>query len=282
MFPAWYVQLAALVGAGRNSNQIPGCHAMLFSYFDDSSDDRRQKYFAAGGLIGGEDQWFTFDMRWLDATRELKEPFRSTDCECNHGQFKRWKKQKCNALMDKLVTVIRFHQLMGFASIVPITEYRQVFPDSEEFDPYYLAVTHTIINMATLGYNIRHGVKLWFEDSTVTSQSTLRIYQSLRGLKTWNAAFRLQNIDFGGKELCPLQAADLVAREAFKHIDNLGSRPTRIPTKRMHDSLSFIVWNRPTLEYLRDNGGPNNLELLTSWGLHGRTVPPMTVFYRNF
>ena len=108
---------------------------MVFSYFDDSSDERREKYFAAGGLIGGENQWFTFDLRWLDATRELKEPFRSTECECNHGQFKDWSKPKCNALMDSLVTIIRFYRLNGFASIVPIAEYQKVFPRCEEFDP---------------------------------------------------------------------------------------------------------------------------------------------------
>jgi len=179
--PSWFIHFARL--AIRNSNQIPGWHAMMFSYFDDSSDQRREKYFAAGGLIGGEDQWFTFDLQWLDATRDLKEPFRSTDCECNHGQFKNWPKPRCNALMDRLVTVIRFYKLMGFASIVPVDEYRRVFPKAEEFDPYYLAVAHTIVNMATIGFNIRHDIKLWFEDNPSTKPSTNRIYDGLKAVK---------------------------------------------------------------------------------------------------
>lgn len=255
---------------------------MVFSYFDDSSDQCREKYFAAGGLIGGENQWFTFDLLWLDATRELKKPFRSTDCECNHDQFKNWKKPKCNALMDQLVTVIRFHKLMGFASIVPIDLYRQVFPKSGEFDPYYLAVAHTIINMAVIGHNIRHEVKLWFEDNPATKPSSNRIYDGLRALTDWRPSAKLKGISFDPKTLCPLQAADLVAREAFKHIDNLGLRPTRIPTKRMGDSLNFIVWNKNALEYLRDNGGPADLHLLAHWGEQGKPVPRMTVFWRNF
>ncbi len=192
---------------------------MVFSYFDDSSDERRTKYFAAGGLIGGEDQWFTFDLQWLDATRDLNKPFRSTECECQHGQFKNWTKPRCNALMDRLVTVIRFYALMGFASIVPIGAYRRVFPNSGEFDPYYLAVTHTIINMATIGHNIHHNVKLWLEDSSSTKASSNRIYDDLKELKGWAPGRRLKGISFDPKSLCPLQAADLVAREAFKHID---------------------------------------------------------------
>jgi hypothetical protein len=255
---------------------------MIFTYLDDSSDKRREKYFAAGGLIGGESQWSTFDLRWLDETRELAEPFRSTDCETQHGQFKDWPKPKCDDLMGALVGLIRWYKLSAFASIVPISEYRAVFPEATEFDPYYLAVAHTIINMAVIGERASQYVKLWFEDGP-TSGRTFEIYHSLGNVNTWSAARWLTNIDFGSKRLCPLQAADLVAREAFKHMDNLGVRKTRIPTERMKDMLTYIVWNRETLTYLRDNGGPSNLYLLTSWG-HKKwpRVPRMTVFYRNF
>jgi hypothetical protein len=92
-----------------------------------------------------------------------------------------------------------------------------------------------------------------------------------------------QQIPFGDKSLHQLQAADLVAREAFKHFDNMGVRKTRIPVKRLGDSLNFINWDRPTLEYLRDNGGPEDLELLTSWGSTVRPQPPeFTMHWKNF
>src|SRR5437868_3053135 len=67
--PAWYYPFCALVRGGKNSTDPPSQHAMLFAYFDDSSDSRREKYFACGGLIGGDNQWFTFDVRWLNATQ---------------------------------------------------------------------------------------------------------------------------------------------------------------------------------------------------------------------
>lgn len=277
-----HFSFAALARGGRNVFDPPSLHAMIFTYLDDSADKRREKYFAAGGLIGGEDQWATFDIRWLDETRELKEPFRSTDCETQHGQFENWPKPKCDGLMKALVGLIRWYHLSAFASIVPIADYRAVFPDAAEFDPYYLAVTHTIVNMGTIGERAQQSVKLWFERGP-TSGRTLEIYQDLCNVRTWSAAWRLSNINFGSKQLCPLQAADLVAREAFKHMDNLGVRPTRIPTERMKDMLIYIVWNKETLTYLRDHGGPGNLDLLTSWGnKKWPQVPQMTVFYRNF
>jgi hypothetical protein len=216
------------------------------------------------------------------ATRELKEPFRSTDCECGHGQFKGWSVEQRNALMTELVTIIRRYRLGGFASIVPIADYQAVFPNAREFDPYYLAVTHTMVNMAVIGVRGIEPVKLWFEDNAASVQ-TYKIYRDLRDVRTWSGAARLEGIDFGSKNLCPLQAADLVAREAFKHMDNLGTRPTRIPITRLADRLVFILWNKETLGYLRDNGGPENYDLLTSWGNpKWPKIPNMKQFWKNF
>jgi hypothetical protein len=264
-------------------------HAMILSYFDDSSDPRHEHYFASGGLMAEESQWKNFHVPWAVATIDLKEPFRSSDCECQQKQFSSWSKEDCNKLMDRLVGVICEQRLHGYASIVPIDEYRSVFPDSGEYDAYYLSVKHTIINMAEIGHGERErygfgGMKCWFEHSETTSGPTRTIYHQLRSVDTWEQAKSLDsNIYFRDKNLHPLQAADLVAREAFKHFLNQGKRNTRIPLRRMSDLLNFIVWRRPQLEYLRDNGGPDNLELLTSWGRDHRPHPPQfETYWRNY
>jgi hypothetical protein len=67
------------------------------------------------------------------------------------------------------------------------------------------------------------------------------------------------------KELRPLQSADLVAREAFKRIENFNVRPIRIPMLRMREFLYFLLWNEKTLIHLAQNGGPGNLEFLSTW-----------------
>jgi hypothetical protein len=174
-------QFSAIIESGKSPQDPASIHAMLFSYFDDSSDSAHKKYFACGGLIGGEIQWKNLHVPWAVATIDLSEPFRSTLCECQQGQFKTWKKNKCDKLMARLVSILRELQLHGFASIVPVPEYMSVFPDAEEYDPYYLAVRHTIINMAVLGqrvrdtYNALGGMECWFENSETTSPTTLKI-----------------------------------------------------------------------------------------------------------
>lgn len=285
----WVDSFSILARASRNPTDRPRQHAMLFSYFDDSSDPKRERYFAAGGLIGGEAQWTQLHVPWAVATIDLKEPFRSTDCECQKGQFKAWTKNACDQLIRKLVTIIVDLELHGFASIVPSDEYRGVFPRSGEYDPYYLAIRHTIINMAELGHSASKkiksgGMECWFEQSHSTSNRTKTLYDELRAVASWEPAKSLKGIHFAGKDLHQLQTADLIAREAFKHFDNQGLRPTRIPMRRMSKLLNFIVWRKEQLEYLRDNGGPEDLGLLTTWGRNpNKPKPPsFEVHWQNF
>jgi hypothetical protein len=280
---------SVIARGSRNPQEPPRSHAMLLSYFDDSSDSKHEHYFAAGGLIGSEALWTQIYVPWAVATIALEYPFRSSDCECQKGQFSTWTKKACDQLMAKLVSIIVDLQLHGFASVVPSGEYRTVFPHSGEYDPYYLAVRHTIINMAELGHRAAQeiafgGMECWFEDSAATSSTTTRLYQELRAVAAWPPSKSLKGLHFADKKLPQLQAADLVAREAFKHFENQGLRRTRIPMKRIGALSNFIVWRREHLEYLRDNGGPDDLELLTSWGRNpGKPKPPnFEVYWRNY
>lgn len=229
---------------------------MLWSYFDDCSDDKRRRYVAIGGLIAGESHWngCGFHVDWAVATQRLKEPFHATECETQKGQFKDWTKEECDQLMARLVSILVDKRLHGFASVVPVDLYRRLFPDAGEYDPYYLAVTHSIVGLASVA-RLHHnkfgfgGMECWFEDSDATTGRTRDIYKSLKKLRTWpDADMLMPTPNFKDKGLWTLQAADLVAREAFKHFDNIGKRDTRIPVKRMLSLLNFARWNEETLE----------------------------------
>jgi hypothetical protein len=228
-------------------------------------------------------------MRWSAATYNLSGPFHATDCDSNppRGVFKGWTKDQSDSLMKKLVGVIRESRLMGLGTVVPIADYRQTFPGSLEDDPYFLALRHTIINMGRIGaelaenYPEAQGVKVWCEDGR-TSPEAFRIYQALRNFSEWRDAKHLQGFDVGDKKLLPLQGADLLAREAFKHADNAGTRPTRRPVFALKNIISFHFWNRECLEYLKTNGGPTNLTTLTEWGYkRPPEVPVMTNYYED-
>ena len=239
---------------------------MIFSYFDDSSDDRRDRFVATGGVVGTEELVAIFEGMWIAETKHLKSPFRSTDCECRKGQFINSTKLDCDALISNLVDLLSHKgNLVGkVASVVPVPLYREVFPDCSVDDPVCLSVAHLIFEMGREGKRQNLPVKLWFEDSKRDRRLITRVYRQIKSLSSWNGVERemLSGISFGDKTLAPLQAADLVAREAFKACDNLGIRNYRIPLKRMWETSAFVLWGRDGLEILKANGWPSKIDAI--------------------
>jgi hypothetical protein len=188
-------------------------------------------------------------------------------------------------LMKKLTAIIKETRLGAFGAVVPMDDYRAVFLDSQEYDPYFLALKQTIINMAYLGRlatlsGYSDSVTICHEDSQA-SPAARQIYDDLKATPGWVDSKYLVGFSVGDKRLAPLQGADLIAREAFKHADNLGKRRTRKPVRTLHWATSFHLWSRESLEYLKAKGGPDNLETLTTWGQRGETVPQMKRWFRD-
>ena len=239
---------------------------MIFSYFDDSSDGKREKHVAVGGIIGHEIWLNLFEGNWIEATKELAEPFRSTDCETQHGQFEHWEKGDCDALMKRLVGVIADKEtgVGSFAFDVSVPLYREVFPDCDENAPVRFAVARTIVEMARLARKHDETIQLWFERGQFDSL-ILQTYNSLRSLESWkwDERGRLFGISFDDKHLVPLQAADLVAREGYKIADNWKKRPLRKPVLGVWNRMGMGWYTKPTYELLKAKGWPN-LEAIVS------------------
>jgi hypothetical protein len=135
--------------------------------------------------------------------------------------------------------------------------------------------------MADLACRGIHGIDILHEESQATSGRAFEIYAALKAVKSWPLRTKLKKFSVGDKSIMALQGADLVAREAFKHVDNLGIRATRKPVKVLQRFASFHLWTRGALEYLRDNGGPDNLELLTSWPTLNPQPPALINFFAD-
>jgi len=117
------------------------------------------------------------------------------------------------------------------------------------------------------------------EDSEATSNAAKRVYDELKSFDGWIWKKALAGFSTASKKLMALQASDMIAREAYKHAANIGIRKTRKPVKALHRNVSFHLWTRDALEYLRDAGGPNSLLALTTWGQTGVNPPQMSRFW---
>jgi hypothetical protein len=241
---------------------------ILKAYFDDSSDNEMKEFVCCGGIVADDFMTAVLENYWAKATENLKEPFRSTECECQFGQFRSWKKVDCDALMIRLVDIFcdeHFHT-GTFASVVPIDMYREVFPNSERKDPFRLSVRHAIVNMARLATKHDLRVQLCFENGQ--EADVRRAYSELDQCQEWNPLERitLAGLSIGDKNCFALQAADFVAREGYKMAKNYGFRPYRKPVMRMLRRTAMNVWGMDCLRKFKAAGGLNNPAAITKLG----------------
>ena len=235
---------------------------MLEGYFDDSSDAQRSKFYVCGGIIGNSDQWDMFEAAWSIATARLTAPFRSADCEGGYGQFADWTKQERADLVKRLVEIIKQIGLHGCSAIVPIPEFAEVFPGVDKKEAFGLTTMQMIFNMAHLADRLGMDAALWFEQGPEPGIA-LDALKAVRALD-WKPNLRIRKITFNDKSLRALQAADLIARESFKHVTNFGTIEPRLPVHELSDRLVFMRWTVPALKYMAQRGWPKEKAFLLS------------------
>lgn len=253
-------EMQGLIRAGRDLSDPPEHICMLFDmYLDESSDPKRERFFAVGGLNAEEHVWTKFELRWLSRLHELKKPFRSTECECQHGQFAKWKKPDCDQLMADLVGLIIDHRISGLGWIVPIPAYASIIAKGE-YEGYYFALKCVLVTAAHLAETFGSSVRFWVEENRATAGRASQIYHDIKNIKGWKPVRRMSGISFLGKKIVGLQAADLMARESFKFIDNRSSgRGIRKPVWRLESRITINSWTAESLKSFRDDGGTDRI-----------------------
>lgn len=267
--PRQYESDFARTERGSRNADEQHLQVMIHAYIDDSGDERKHEYAVCGGILG-EALTMTFtEALWVAETKHLDKPFRSTECECQQGQFKKWDKPDCDQLMERLVSVLsREGMKVGLVgTAVPIQLFRKIFPDSDQDDPMRLAIRHVMVTLVKLSRRQNERTKLWFENGP-TDADVLRAYNEVKVYQFPNALERdrFAGLSFADKTLAPLQAADLAARECFKAAKNRGQRPTRKPMKRMWGHSGMLEFDESCLLKLKEVGGPLSIEAINGMG----------------
>jgi hypothetical protein len=250
-----------------DSQEVKRYHDVVINaYFDDSADANMQEYAVCGGIFGDPFLLSVVENLWYSRTMKLERPFRSTECECQKGQFKNWNKTLCNELIADLVSILANSTLQTqfISTSVPIKIYREIFPNSHRNDPYRLALRHVLIGISRVACKRKDIVKCFFE-AGANNGDISKAHQDVSEYhfpNTPRLRGRLVSFRFGDKTSSLLQAADLVAREGFKVSQNMGVRPIRKPLLCLWDQSGMVIWSRDYLLKLRDLGHPLSMESL--------------------
>jgi len=212
---------------------------MASVFGDESADETRQRVFAVAGLEGAEPEWKALEEKWIARTGEKE--FHAADCESEYANDPDPQKHKNNlALYADLATLIARSSLRGFGVALDLAGHREFFPDVPQDISYMKCFTevlkHFIQNSAT---SPEHPLEFTFDHRQESEYHAGLLYSSMINWNEWSGRdiFLRTKISFDSRKNPPIQAADLLARETMKHLDNMVGpvrRGIKKPCARWH------------------------------------------------
>jgi hypothetical protein len=209
---------------------------MMFVYGDDSSDEKRQRVCAVAVVLGTEERWQQLESQWIARTRGV--PFHARDCESDQGDYRNITHQQNKDLYKDLTMMLASSGLGGCTIAIDLMAQRDIFPDSPDISYYKAFVEILELVKTDVCVRLGHKAKFKFDISTENEYNAGLIYKSTRDDSPEMLELFASKISFGAAKECPrLQAADLLAYEGMKILDNkIG--PKQRPTRKSWETLS--------------------------------------------
>jgi hypothetical protein len=230
---------------------------MLIAYGDDSSDESKQRVFSAAVVLGTQEEWDKFYVEWK--VRNGDRPFHATDCDSDGGDFKHTRHEDNKKLYADNVNLLVNSQMMGAAVSMSIPDYLAVFPFAPPGEwPYYLCFCEAIMHAATISRLSvpTQRVNITFDSNHDRGYNATELYRFIVD-NSLDTSILDDTISFGSsRKIIGLQAADIIARESMKALDNLIGPKQRSPRQslvalRRSNRFSFICHDRTKLEERR-------------------------------
>lgn len=204
---------------------------MSLIFGDESADGTKRRTFAISGLIAAPDVWEHFRKAWLRRTGG--KIFHAADCEGDHGDFvitpTNTHQDNLNLYRD-LVQILARSGVRGFAAGFDLGAWLEVFPGVSAEAGYYKCLKEVILYfLRTTEYHDGTEMEFTFDHRQESEYNAGLLYSYVVTLPEWNDKnmFLGAKVNFDSRKDVRIQAADIVAREAMKHLDDLGKRPMR-------------------------------------------------------
>jgi len=199
---------------------------MLTAYFDDSGTDAGSKAAVVAGYLGTTTNWKRFAEEWRALLSDYGiSIMRRTDLENYQGEFKNWNGALRTELLRKAHKIIRQSTYTGVGSAILKDDFEKILPAgfSRNYGNMYAWCAH-ICTVAISRWCDRHDysgpVNFVFEAGTIGVGQISAMFRVLHKDLWCRQKYHIGTWSFGGKDILPLQAADTIAYEWYKFVDN--------------------------------------------------------------
>jgi hypothetical protein len=227
---------------------------------DESFDEKAHRVVAVAGLIGTQKEWDALVAKWIGRTGGKE--FHATECETEFSRDPDKEKHRANlALYRDLTQLIVESGLRGFGIAQDLASAKEIFPGMDAEVGYYKCFTDYLNECGDTGLKERRQIEEFILHNRRGEQYNVGvIYQFYMHRPQWkkNNLFACQRLSFDTARNPRIQAADLVARESMKLVDNLYGpvrRPKRESLKALamaNNRIRFQVYTREYFLSLRE------------------------------
>lgn len=241
---------------------------MFASAYLDESGGLDRPVITVAAVVANAKQWTRLERKWQGILRRERVPvFRMSLFENRRGVFEGWPENRRFSFIYDLAQIIIEHVAFGTANSVGSDDYQAVMVpamiagDDPKTDVYTLLLQCSLEEIVRfLHIPPTERISCVFEHSDSRRGAALAdSYARLLSLRArWRGIFG-PKIEFAAKtapNAIPLQVADLLAYEGYKHVTNQyvlgGRRPPRRLLKRLLETQRFVVgyYDRPILARL--------------------------------
>jgi hypothetical protein len=231
--PWAFFESARLLHTTRCSERLM---AMLKFLGDETGTDKlpRTRISAVAGLVGTEKSWKRFDSDWLGVLKHEGIPcFHAVECENGRADFHGMDVVRRGKIVEQLARVILDSSLRphSYGVVIPhfkemSFEFRNHFTNKHPEVPYWLCLyaTFTEVSHAADDLPAEEQVYFLFEEQNEFEKDARESFDAFKANKYWPNSKRLGKCCFVKKEEAHeypgLQAADLLAYESYRHLDN--------------------------------------------------------------
>lgn len=209
---------------------------ILTAYLDESGTHRSAEALAVAGYLSTQDRWEQFDAEWRVALREYGlEFFHMTDFANGAPPYNTdiWRTER-EARFSRLVDIINRNALASIGITLPIRLFRSVVSTKAQRlvgGPYGLAAHACLTEAARIirAHQWDAWIRYIYADGAEGAGQVLASYRRIKGQAQNKDILRLDKLSFEDKkEYLPLQAADILAYELYKHL------PRQLGIDRQH------------------------------------------------
>lgn len=209
---------------------------MIYAYGDDGSDEKQKRVTAVSIIAGFEEWWEELEGQWIVRCAGI--PFHATDCESNppRGDYEgKLSFEEAKSMYRDLTGILASSKLGGIGVGIDLTARQKIFPGPLPI-AYHRAFIECIERAANAAERLGEVCEITYDIGPENKPNAAELYAWMREGDEKLCRWLHPTVSFASwRESARLQAADLLAFEAWKALDH-----TVGPIKRKRRSWELL------------------------------------------